>query len=334
MLSFAENFRPMKNFIYLLSCVLVLCRCGIDYGDTTGRPLPRLDYSTEDEPSVETDTTIFVSAIIMNDDYDWRRDTAKRTCGCELVLLKDKEKILSLEVSEDNFISPDPDMHHIIDGHLYTDFSTKCETIIKCDGSIILRYPGREYLCGLLLKDGHLYTLGQNRDSDGFSLRKDGEAIYMKSSGTLSGSFSGTSYGSGGGLFIMDSDICFVYTQRIAGKPRRYMVKGVDETELATPYDEGELGYIMVSDAGRYYTYDPARSNIPVPFEVTIFDRKYYFFSTECGYLSGDTLFLVLTPLERGFPCMMLINETLEEIDIGNGFLTGVSVSVCPADGS
>lgn len=148
----------MKNFIYLLSCVLVLCRCGIDYGDTTGRPLPRLDYSTEDEPSVETDTTIFVSAIIMNDDYDWRRDTAKRTCGCELVLLKDKEKILSLEVSEDNFISPDPDMHHIIDGHLYTDFSTKCETIIKCDGSIILRYPGREYLCGLLLKDGFIYT--------------------------------------------------------------------------------------------------------------------------------------------------------------------------------
>ena len=41
---------------------------------------------------------------------------------------------MKLPVGEEYHISPDPDMHRVIEGHLYTDYSTDKETIIKKDG--------------------------------------------------------------------------------------------------------------------------------------------------------------------------------------------------------
>lgn len=324
----------MKNFLFIASLLSLACGCVTDYGDTRGRSISRQDYSEQEKPLPKMDTSVYFSCIRMQDDYDWRKDTALRTNRCELVLYKDMEEILSLPVSESSFISPDTDRHRIIDGHLYTDFSNDRETIIKRDGDIILRYPGREYLCGLVYKDGALYTLGQNRDSEGFSLRKDGEVIYMKSSGTIAGKFSGTSYGKGGGLFEIDGKLCFIYKQRISGGLYKFLVSGSYERELILPYDQYEWEYISVLTADQYYTYAPAGANIRISRDLKVGGISYYFFSSSCGFLLGNDMYLALTPLDKGNPSIIMVNGWIKEVDIGNGFLTGISVSVTPADGA
>ena len=322
----------MKRIILLALFTLLSCHCIKEYGDLKSRPLPRQDYTVYPEELQPNDTSIYISFIRMLDDYDWRRDTALRTDGCELVLMKNMQEILRIPVNEENCISPDTDMHHIIDGHLYTDYSTRDETIIKCDGKILLKYPGREYLCGLTYRDGDLYTLGQNRNGGGFSLRKNGEVQYKKTGGYIVGSFTNTTYGTGGALFEVDGELCFTYKQQISGKLYKFMVINGMEKEVVPPFDDNDWKYVCTVDDDYFFTFGPHTANIRVYKDLKIGAYRYYFFTSQCGYLLGDDLYKVLTPLDYDRPALFMINDWAKEIDIGNGYLTGVYVSVKPTD--
>ena len=332
MLSFVQKERTMKKVLQIVLCVLLACQCSKEYGGYKARPVPRQDYTVYPEEPQLNDTSIYISFVRMLDDYDWRRDSAMRTDGCEIVLMKDMKEILSIPVNAANCVGLGPDMHHIIDGHLYTDYSTEDETIIKCDGKILLRYPGREFLCGLLYKEGDLYTLGQDRSANGFSLRKNGEVMYKKTSGFVAGSFTNTTYGAGGALFEIDGELCFTYKQQISGKLYKFMVMNSMEKELVPPYDINEWNYVRTVDADYYFTYDPHSAKKRVDKNPIVGAYQYYFFSAQCGFLLGNDLYKVLTPFEKGHPSLMMINEWAREIDIGNGYLTGIYVSVRPAD--
>lgn len=206
----------------------------IDTGEWTGsRPL-RPGTVPEDN----TDTIVYVSAAEFPQDYHWQRDTAGENRVFNLTLYRNMKKILSIKGGPGTYISSDPDMHRTIGGHLYTDFSTKDETVISMDGKELFRYGGREMLCGFMVRDGDVYTLGLDRKGTGVSFRKNGGTIFMDKDGIPFGDMSNPCSGSSGGLYELDGQIAFCY--RIDGhaalmrKTRLFIVKdgAADEVQL------------------------------------------------------------------------------------------------------
>ena len=92
----------------------------------------------------------YVTGVEYPDGYDWMADLGSDADGAVLFLMNGDERIVELPVGYDSCISADADMHRCIDGHLYTDFSTDRETVIKMDGIELLRYPGREMITDIM----------------------------------------------------------------------------------------------------------------------------------------------------------------------------------------
>ena len=131
---------------------LVITSCGISEIETGRRPSGGNNWRN---PSFSIDTSAnarkvcYVTGLDYPEGYDWRSDSENGTVKCSLVVFADGVPAMKVAVGNEYHISPDPDMHRIINGHLYTDFSTDDETIIKKDGQEIFRYPGREMICGM-----------------------------------------------------------------------------------------------------------------------------------------------------------------------------------------
>ena len=180
----------MKRCIPILLLSLVSCQGW--FGDDSRLPSGWDDHlkGTPVTPPEETvpqkgrDTTVYVTAVSYPAGIDWVRDSGAD--GVQLLLFADGEEILSLPVGESHLTSPDPDMHRVCWGHLYTDYSTKSETVVMRDGKEIFRFTGRESLKGFCaMSEDYIVTLGQNRDGDGWTLRKNGEEIASSPNGIL-----------------------------------------------------------------------------------------------------------------------------------------------------
>ena len=120
--------------------------------------------------------------------YDWRADEARETVKCSLVVYVDGIPAMKVPVGETHEICSDPDMHRVIDGHLYTDYASSGQTVIKKNGVFLFSYPGEERLCNMLSRGEDIYTLGESRTGTGFSFRKNGESIVSRENGSLIGS--------------------------------------------------------------------------------------------------------------------------------------------------
>ena len=164
----------MKQKMFLVAAVAVtmVASCGLteiggtDSGNTGGGvwggPLD------EDSSTGVLNQICYMTALDYQKGYDWRADNYRENVRCSLVVYADGRQIMKVPVGEEYETSSDPDMHRIIDGHLYTDYSTSGETVIKKDGAQILRYSGREIICGMRVCGDDVYTLGQNRNGEGF----------------------------------------------------------------------------------------------------------------------------------------------------------------------
>ena len=115
--------------------------------------------------------------------YDWRADLEEGSVRCSLVVFVNGVPLMKLPVGDKYEVSDDPDMHRMIGGSLYTDFSTESETVIKRNGEPLFRYPGREMIVGMVVEKDLVYTLGQSRDGGGFSFRVNGEELLFRSDG-------------------------------------------------------------------------------------------------------------------------------------------------------
>ena len=120
--------------------------------------------------------------------YDWRADEARETVKCSLVVYVDGIPAMKVPVGETHEICSDSDMHRVIDGHLYTDYASSGQTVIKKNGVFLFSYSGEERLCNMLSKGEDIYTLGESRTGTGFSFRKNGESIVSRENGSLIGS--------------------------------------------------------------------------------------------------------------------------------------------------
>lgn len=117
------------------------------------------------------------------DGYDWRADEEAGSVRCSLVVFANGIPMMKVPVGDAHEISSDPDMHRILKGNLYTDFSTDAETVIRRNGEVLFRYPAREMIVGMAVEDDRVYTLGQSRSGSGFSFRVNGEVLLERTSG-------------------------------------------------------------------------------------------------------------------------------------------------------
>lgn len=115
--------------------------------------------------------------------YDWISDVEKGSVRCSLVVFANGVPMLKIPVGDDHEISADPDMHRMIGGSLYTDFSTSDRTVVKKDGKFLFEYPAREAIVDAAAAGDDLYTLGQSRTGKGFAFRRNGEVLLERSSG-------------------------------------------------------------------------------------------------------------------------------------------------------
>ena len=175
---------------------------------------------TEEGP----DTSIYIAAVGFPDSYDWQRDTAYGATEYEIILYKDFKPVLKIPACD--YTSPDPDMTHLVGGHLYTERSDASTTRIGRDGKELFAFEGREYLIGILPDGEEIYTLSQSRGGVGFSLRKNGKIIVSRLDGEVFGSLTEPSYAPNGALYRDEGRICFCYK---SGRSTYVVRDGKDE---------------------------------------------------------------------------------------------------------
>ena len=161
--------------------------------------------------AAQADTTVFVSAVLVPENYDWRRDTAYGAVPCEVEVLKNGVRQFVARAGADEPISISPSTHHLFGGHLYTERATESGTIICRDGEPYFSYPERELLKGLLIKNGIVHTLGKDQDGGGFNYRRNGEIVLSQSGAVIFGDFVNPAYGRSGALYENDGAVCFCF---------------------------------------------------------------------------------------------------------------------------
>ena len=178
----------MKRIILILGMIVSAVSCSLSETGVSQRPSGGDIWQN---PAYNADSSAtgrkrcYITGLDYPDSYDWRADPESGTVKCSLVVFADGRPVMKIPVGHEYCVSPDPDMHRMIKGHLYTDYSTAEETVIKKDGQELFRYPGREMIIGMAVKDGDIYTLGQARQGEGFAYRKNGAVILEREGGRV-----------------------------------------------------------------------------------------------------------------------------------------------------
>lgn len=305
------------------------------------------------------DTVLFVSGVAFPEDYDWRRDTSYGDVSASIVLFRDKKKILEIPAGKGAHVSPAPDLHHLFDGHIYTEFTDRNNTMIGRDGETLFTYSGRETLHGLLVDGDDIWTLGQNKDKEGFALRRNGKVVLEKENGHISGRMTERPDYPGGALYSDSGHMYFSYwryvTENSTGKAW-FIVEDGRETQVMVGREEnydirvigGELVVESITPSQSCFNeyYDGGRKatvvsyydgTILVSYPGTHFENQcrvsYYFFSCRNACLAGKNLYLAITPCQEGKSPFLWKNGEIFEFEM-NGFLTAVSASIIPRDKS
>ena len=192
----------------LISVILMSAACGLTEleggsasGDGTGGVWGDLPQEGEADGFRQT---CYMTVFDYQKGYDWKANQGKESVRCSLVVYVDGKQKMKVPVGEAYETVDDPDMHRILDGHLYTDYSTDSETVIRKDGKLLFRYKGRESIRGMAVRGEDVYTLGQDRSGDGFSYRRNGEPLISRETGTVLGS-----------LRVRDDSISFAFCESI-----------------------------------------------------------------------------------------------------------------------
>ena len=133
-----------------------------------------------------TDTVhvCYISGIDYPKGWNWAdASDGTESARCSLVVFADGVPMLKLPVGEGYKVSSDPDMHKVIDGHLYTIYCTEGYTSIRKDGKAFLKYEGEENIRELILDEENVHTLGVSRDGRGFAYRKNGDLVMERRTG-------------------------------------------------------------------------------------------------------------------------------------------------------
>lgn len=227
----------MKQFVFsALACVLAVLSCEpIDLTSRRDFVRPEIPGGGALNPPEPVPHPVFYAVgLDFKPGYDWRRDPEFGFSQCRMFLYGRGAVQTSFDVGYSQNISSDADMVRCRDGHIYTDFSTDSETVIKKDGVEIFRYPGREMIMGLLVKEDGIYTTGMPREGKGWTYRKNGVVVLSGDEGELFGDF----YDDAGGMV-------FGYAVRKYGyysaDNKYYIVRDGITTQISLPDTKTEI---------------------------------------------------------------------------------------------
>lgn len=130
-------------------------------------------------------TIVYTTAVTYPEGYDWLKDAERASVKAYIQVFEDGVPRNRVKISDFNHVSSDPDMHRVIAGNLYTDFSTETETIIKKNGLELFRYQGRERIVHMFIQGADVYTLGEVREGGRIICRRNGEIVFEKKSAVL-----------------------------------------------------------------------------------------------------------------------------------------------------
>lgn len=231
----------MKCLIPAAAAALLFSAChsfGLDH--PFGRPRREVEGTLPAGGRAGPDArTLWLTGVEFPESYDWERDTAYGTVSCRLVLFNGGERVLTLPAGPGTEISPDPDMHRVIGGHLFTDGSTDTETVVREDGAERFRFPGRETVRGMLVRDGHIHTLGERRDGSGFAYRVDGVEVFSRDAGYLLPGGTGAPQ-QDGPLYVDGGKVCFSYAEP-GLPPSVFLVRAGKAEAVETDPDAAEV---------------------------------------------------------------------------------------------
>ena len=184
------------------------------------------DSSTVILPS----SVYYYTTVSFPPEYDWRRDSSYGAVQASVNLYRNDS--LLLQIPTGALASPDADMHHFIQGHLYTQFRIGGRTVLAKDGQIILELDQEAILAGILPLEGKLYTLWRNRGGEGFCLLEGDIELFSRSRGQPLGGLNLSAYTPGGALYSDLDKPCFCYRN---GNDW-YVVRESQESAVKKPY--------------------------------------------------------------------------------------------------
>ena len=169
-----------------ITAILLLLPCADSCGlHEMGEIVPQSPVPDYIEDAVKSRMVTVVTGIEYPEGHDWNSWNPSGEGLPSLVVFRDGERVLDIPVIVEGLVSEDIDMHRYAAGHLYTDFCTDNETVISRDGRELFRYAGRERIVFLAVSGGHVLTLGESRDGQGFSSRSDGAPLFLGLAGTV-----------------------------------------------------------------------------------------------------------------------------------------------------
>ncbi len=177
-------------------------------------------------PLPGADTVFLISAIEFPESYDWQRDSAFGAVDCTLRLYSNGEPCLEMPAGPAARIGVAPDMHHFIDGSLFTEYSDAAGTVVKRDGQVVSAWKDGEKLLGLLMRDDELHTLGVQKQGGALVYRVNGETELKVPGGIACGGFGTSGYGPTGALYEDSGQVCFAYYTRIGTAVNAVVVNG------------------------------------------------------------------------------------------------------------
>ncbi len=225
--------RMLMKKIVLAAAAALIVSCGLE--EIGGKPVSGDDDiwvrpGANTDSVSKSDAVLYVTAVEYPDRYDWRNDSGKEEVKCSLVVYADGAPLMKIPVGEKYGVSPDPDSHRMVNGHLYTDYSYENETVIKKDGREIIRFAGREMICSLVESGDDVYTLGHDRDGGGFAYRRNGNVLLERDRGS---SFEK--------LHRVNDNLCFAFREPIASEKetfeRYYHVENGKVSQVAVRED-------------------------------------------------------------------------------------------------
>lgn len=219
----------MKRGFFILTGLAAAVSCGlteVGVGDST------VDEGIWIRPDTGSSAAERAPACLMTafdypDGYDWRSADAE-SARCNLVLLEGGSPLMRIPVGSGYEVSHDADRHRIIDGHLYTDYTSGDEIVVRKDGALLFRYKADERIVGMTVENGNVYTLGIPASGTGFAYRRNGVIQLAKHSGYA---FE---------RLVKDvDDICFAYCSQIVTESETrdeyYMVRDGVERLISMP---------------------------------------------------------------------------------------------------
>lgn len=227
--TYAEEMRRVC-FIVVVLCLLPSCRKDVPFffGSRTRSDMLQGTFTGAERgahsavPEFHKDTLLYACGVEWPEGYDWNRDSCAGSQRGNLVLMcwmkgrdgKDQfVRLKDIPASPSDKVSTDTDMHHLLGGHLYTEYSDDRRTSFGCDGELRFTIDGRYFLKGICEdEDGSLLTLWQSRSGAGVRLFRGGNCIFSRDGAMVFGGMDGPEYGRTGALHMGAGGISFAFT--------------------------------------------------------------------------------------------------------------------------